>query len=181
MCVCVCVCLHVCVIILQRAFLHNRNEFGNENCNATTTRHLVTVWCAHHDGPLSVIESSVKSKLLRINYLSCWKVNLYHKIDGDPNRLQNKHVKALHPWPGLTLAHAQIVHCWYCINKSSCIHSLLLLFCLSTESCSLTAWIAMVTCMHAVKYKSCMLCAQDLCNLHWGISMLVLSIDKVYI
>ena len=101
---------------------------------------------------LSAIKSpAVKCKLPTTNYLSPWKVHLYHKIDMS------------------TLVKSQ--------EQVICVHKLLLLFCLSTQSYSLAALIAAVACMHV---SSCMQSNHLVCmrSLHCALSADLVALQK---
>ena len=107
---------------------------------------------------LSVIESSVKSKLPTTNYLLPWKVHLYYKMDGNPSEiLRTSASKLCKPWPrhavctiddDVLIWHTPKLCTWSLHYTVFCVHSLLPLFCLSTQSCNLAALTATDTCMN---------------------------------
>ena len=83
--------------------------------------------------PLSVIKSSVKSKLPKMNYLSPWKVHQYYKIDGDSSKIVRTSVLKLSSLSISTLLASLMMTCliWHMSKLSMCsfVNSLFPLFC----------------------------------------------------
>ena len=86
---------------------HNTLLSWNENGEFWIRGFIVKLW--HDLLILTVVVSNQESSEVLVNYLSPWKVHLYHKINGDPS--ESLSLKAALAW-GLCL-HA------HCITKSS--------------------------------------------------------------
>ena len=118
--VCVCVCEWVSESFCE-TFLCDRWKLRTEMCKVSITHcylemkngefwirgFIVKLW--HDLLILTVVVSNQEFNEELVNYLSPWKVHLYHKINGDPS--ESLSLKAALAW-GLCL-HA------HCITKSS--------------------------------------------------------------
>ena len=150
-------------------------------------------WFAHLDGRCQQLRVQWRLSFPQWTNLSPWKVHLHNKIDGDSSEISRTSAskrssfgpgtpRCIHHalwWRNLARAHAQIVHVLIVLLSLLCT-CLLPLFCLSTQTYSLAALNATVTCMHVSScQQSCMVihsvCTSPL-QLHRGISTLVLLI-----
>ena len=139
---------------------------------------IVTAWCAHLDS---------RCQRLRVQWRgSCpqqttgplpWKLNLYHKIDGDPSEISRRRTSSFATLAAsfidddtlASLAHSQIVHMF--ITKSSVLleYTKLQLGCIDCYCYFACMWAS--SCMQSSMVNSC---AWGPRNQHRGISMLVL-------